>query len=260
MSTSLTTGDGTFVDLTVTDGVARVRLNRPERLNAISSGVAADLLQALDAAMSQGAGVIVISGEGRAFSSGHDLKEPDPPAGSPESNLHLEVLQDISRRLMHPGVVSIAAVHGYALGAGAEIALACDIILADATAHIAFPEVAVGLSMTGGGSYLLPRIVGLARAKRLMLLGEPLDAATAHQWGIVTEVVADGQLEGAIDTHVEKIRSMPKRGLELAKMSLMASMDASLEETLVNEISNAKHTLESDELRETRTNRWATKH
>lgn len=248
-----------FVEITIEQRVARVQLNRPERLNAISPDVASQLLAALDNAHQSGAKLIVLGGEGRAFSSGHDLKEPDHPAGSPESDRHLETLQNITRRLMAPEVVSIAAVHGYALGAGAEIALACDIVVADTTAKIAFPEVSAGLSMTGGGSYLLPRIVGLARAKKLMLLGETLDAHTAQQWGIVADIAAEGELNLLVDKHVEVLMAMPEQGLLLAKKSLLASLGASLEDTLVSEIHNAKHTLDSDELREARNSHWTAK-
>lgn len=253
------TENRTFVDVSIEHGVARVRLNRPERLNAISPEVASELLAALDEAHHRGARVIVLGGAGRAFSSGHDLKEPDHPAGSPEANQHLHTLQHLTRRLMAPHVVSIAAIHGYALGAGAEIALACDIVLADQTAKIAFPEVQAGLSMTGGGSYLLPRIVGLSRAKKLMLLGETLDAATAHDWGLVAEVAQEGDLDNLVARHIDAIMAMPHQGLHLAKKSLLASMDATLEETLVNEIDNATHTLDSEELREARHRHWATK-
>ncbi len=248
-----------FVDLTIEQRVARVHLNRPERLNAISPQVASQLLDALNEAHHRGARIIVLAGQGRAFSSGHDLKEPDYPAGSPESDQHLRTLQHLTRRLMAPEVVSIAAVHGWALGAGAEIALACDIVVADTTAKIAFPEVQAGLSMTGGGSYLLPRIVGLSRAKKLMLLGETLDAATAHEWGIVADIAEDGKLEPLVTTYIESILAMPQPGLHLAKKSLLASMDATLEQTLENEIDHATHTLGSDELREARHSHWATK-
>jgi enoyl-CoA hydratase/carnithine racemase len=245
-----------FVTLSFDGGVGRITLARPERLNAISPQVAAQLLEALTEAVGQGARILVLRGEGRAFSSGHDLKEPDPPAGSKESDDHLDTLQHITRVLTSPNLVSVCALHGYALGAGAEIAIACDIVIADTSTKMSFPEVQAGLSMTGGGSYLLPRIVGFARAKRLVLLGETLDAKTAFDWGLVSHLVDPEQLDKEVESVIETFRTVSAQGLAIAKTATMAALGGTLDDALAREIDHAKNTLASDELRQARHSHW----
>ncbi len=245
-----------FVTYCLSDSVATIGLNRPDRLNAISPALARDLLEGLNRATQEGARVIVLKGEGRAFCAGHDLKEPDPEPGSPESEAHLENLQEITRRLVAPRVTSVAAIHGHVLGAGAELALACDIIIAAHSAEIVFPEVSVGLSVTGGGSYLLPAAVGLTRAKQLMMLGEPLDSERALNWGLVTQVVDEHSLASATETIVQQILALPAPALELSKATLNAASNLGLEKTMALEVENARHTLTSEELRQARSSYW----
>jgi len=256
----MTTDDNTSVQALVSyernDSLARITLNRPERLNALSPALAADLLAALDRALTEQARVVVLAGAGRAFCAGHDLKEPDPLPGSPESEAHLHTLQAITERLVTPSVTSIALIHGYVLGAGAELALACDAIIAGDSAHIAFPEVSVGLSVTGGGSYFLPASVGLHRAKQLMMFGDTLDALTAREWGLVTQVVTDDALAEAGQGMVDRVLALPQESLGLAKSALTAALERGLSETMNLEVENARHTLQSPELRAARESYW----
>jgi 2-(1,2-epoxy-1,2-dihydrophenyl)acetyl-CoA isomerase len=184
-----------IVDYTCADGVAWIHLNRPGRLNAVTAELVDTLLSAVTRADRDGAGVIVLAGRGRAFCAGHDLKEPEPQESEAETRERIQHLQDVTRAVRRfPGVV-IAAVHGYALGAGCEFALACDLVVADRSARFGFPEVGVGLSVTGGISRLLIDLVGLATAKRLLLLGEQVDANEARRLGMITEVVPEGDHE-----------------------------------------------------------------
>ncbi|WP_007027272.1 enoyl-CoA hydratase/isomerase family protein, partial [Saccharomonospora iraqiensis] len=161
----------------VADRVAVVRLNRPGRLNAVTPELVDDLIAALRGiATDEGVGAVVLTGAGRAFCSGHDLRQP-PPEQEPRARL--ERLQEVTRTLRALPQPVVASVHGYAVGAGAEFALGCDLVLAADDAVFAFPEVGLGLSVTGAASRLLPLLVGPLRAKELVLRGERLDAATA---------------------------------------------------------------------------------
>ena len=126
-----------------------------------------ELVAALDPRREE-ASVIVLAGRGRAFCAGHDLKEPEPVETPVQTRVRLEGIQEVTRLMPpFPGPV-VAAVHGYALGAGCEFALACDVVVAAEDAQFGFPEVSVGLSVTGGISRLLPVLVGWARAKELL--------------------------------------------------------------------------------------------
>ncbi len=172
--------------------IARIHLNRPERLNAVTTALTDGLAEALERATSEDARVIVLAGRGRAFCAGHDLKEPEPVETPVQTRVRLEGIQEITRLIRRfPGPV-VAAVHGYALGAGCEFALACDVVVAGEDAQLGFPEVGVGLSVTGGISRLLPMLVGWARAKELLLLGERVSGLEAARIGLVARAVPSG--------------------------------------------------------------------
>ncbi|HEY7796627.1 MAG TPA: enoyl-CoA hydratase/isomerase family protein, partial [Microbacteriaceae bacterium] len=136
-----------FVELTLDDELATVTLSRPDRLNAASPQLVSQLLKVLQEALSSGARVIILRGSGRAFCAGHDLKEPVLEANSEEFMNHLNNLQSITRLLRNEKLISIASIHGFALGAGLEFALSCDFILAAKDTVMGFPEVSVGLSV-----------------------------------------------------------------------------------------------------------------
>ncbi|MFC0110685.1 enoyl-CoA hydratase/isomerase family protein [Kibdelosporangium aridum] len=225
------------VDYECRDGVARIHLNRPERLNAVVPALTEGLLHAFDQAVD--ARVIVLAGRGRAFCSGHDLKEPTPEETSLETRQRLEQIQDVTRRIRaFPGIV-IAAVHGYALGAGCEFALGCDLIVADEHAQFGFPEVEVGLSVTGGISALLPKIVGPARAKELLVLGERITAAKAAAVGLINRVVPAGEHEKVALELAARIAARPPVATSLAKQALDRGLDATLDEALATEVDHA---------------------
>jgi enoyl-CoA hydratase/carnithine racemase len=164
------------VDYTRDDDVAWIHLNRPHRLNAVVPALVDGLIDALERAAREGSRVVVLAGRGRSFCAGHDLKEPVPNETREQTAARVDRIQDVTRLMRDFPGIAIAAVHGHALGAGCEFALGCDLVLADETARFGFPEVGVGLSVTGGVSQLLPRAVGVARAKELLLLGEHLSA------------------------------------------------------------------------------------
>ncbi|MBU2663664.1 enoyl-CoA hydratase/isomerase family protein [Actinoplanes bogorensis] len=227
------------VDYEFAEGLARIHLNRPARLNAVVPPLVDDLLAALDRARADGAQVVVLAGRGRAFCSGHDLKEPPAVETVPQTRARLEQIQDVTRRIRsHPGVV-IAAVHGYALGAGCEFALACDLVVADEDAQFGFPEVSVGLSVTGGVSRLLPHLVGLAKSRELLLFGERVPAAEAARIGLISRVAPSGEHEEMAAEWAAKLLSRPPVALQLAKRVLELGLDSSLELALAAEVDHA---------------------
>lgn len=221
------------------DGVALVHLNRPERLNAVVPALTDGLVSALTRAATDGARVVVLAGRGRAFCAGHDLKEPAPVETVLETRQRLERIQDVTRLIRRfPGVV-VAAVHGYALGAGCEFALACDVVVADEDAQFGFPEVGVGLSVTGGISRLLPQLVGLAKAKELLLLGERVPAPEAAAIGLISRVVPAGEHEKAAADLAERLKARPPLAVSLAKRVLDLGLDGTLDEALATEVDHA---------------------
>jgi 2-(1,2-epoxy-1,2-dihydrophenyl)acetyl-CoA isomerase len=225
------------VDFAVEDGIAQIRLNRPERLNAVAAVLVDDFLTALEAAARSDARVVVLSGTGRAFCAGHDLKEPTPMDGTGDSRARLDRLQDVTRRLRALRQPVIAAVHGYAIGAGAEFALGCDLILAAEDAVFAFPEVSLGLSVTGAASRLLPLLVGPLKAKELLLLGERFDGRKAAELGMVNAAVPADRLQAEALRWAKRIAGHPPAAAAMAKRVLDTPID--VEPALELEVSHA---------------------
>lgn len=225
------------VELTIEGGYAVLQLNRPERLNAVVPELVDDLLGALDTLTADAAvRVVVLTGRGRAFCAGHDLKAT-PPEG--DARRRLERLQGVTRALRALPQPVIAAVHGYAIGAGAEFALGCDLVLAAENTVFSFPEAGLGLSVTGAASRLLPLIVGPLRAKELLLLGERIDAAQAKDLGLVNAVVPADELTEHAMAWAGRLAEKPPSTLALAKRALDHGIDNGLEAVLELEVSHA---------------------
>ncbi len=234
------------VDYSLHDGIAHIELDRPGRLNAVSANLVEELLAAQSRAAAEAA-VVVLSGRGRAFCAGHDLKEPSPVETPVQTRVRLHRLQEVTRRVRaFPGMV-IAAVHGYALGAGCEFALGCDLVVADETAQFGFPEVGVGLSVTGGISSLLPRAIGPARAKELLVLGERFGAGRAAELGLVNRVVPAGQhVDAALDL-ARRVAERPPLSASLAKRVIDRSTESEVEAAMAAEVDHALLTALSGE-------------
>jgi 2-(1,2-epoxy-1,2-dihydrophenyl)acetyl-CoA isomerase len=231
------------VESELDQSVARIYLNRPHRLNAVVPELTAALVTALDGAAADGARVAVLAGRGRAFCSGFDLKEPLPQETVLVTRRRVDGIQEVTRAIRRfPGPV-IAAVHGYALGAGCEFALGCDLVVAGEDAMFGFPEVSVGLSVTGGISRLLPLLVGPVQAKELLLLGERFDAARARELGLVNRVAPAGQHEEVAGELAARLRERPALALTLAKQALDRGADCALEEAMAAEVDFAALTV-----------------
>ncbi|MCM2251239.1 MAG: enoyl-CoA hydratase/isomerase family protein [Ramlibacter sp.] len=172
-------------------GILELRLNRPRRLNALTQGLARQLLDAVrQGNADDSVRVLLLTGEGRAFCAG---KDRDDAASAP----FVEVLQQLASALMQSPKPVVAAVQGWAVGAGLELLLNCDIVVAAQDARFMLPEVNAGLFGTGGVLALLPRQIGLARAKGALMLGQEFGARQAEQWGLIWSVVEEGELAPA---------------------------------------------------------------
>jgi 2-(1,2-epoxy-1,2-dihydrophenyl)acetyl-CoA isomerase len=223
------------VDYELDQSIARVYLNRPHRLNAVVPELTAGLIAALQRAGDEDARVVMLAGRGRAFCSGFDLKEPLQRESLLATRRRVDGIQEVTRAIRRfPGPV-VAAVHGYALGAGCEFALGCDLVVAGQDAWFGFPEVSVGLSVTGGISRLLPLLVGPMRAKELLLLGERFGAAAAHELGLVNRVAPPGEHERVALELAARLAAQPPLALALAKQALDRGVDCALEEAMAAE-------------------------
>ncbi|WP_017595994.1 enoyl-CoA hydratase/isomerase family protein [Nocardiopsis potens] len=228
------------VECEVEGGVGVIRLNRPECLNAVDGALVEELGEAFDRVARAHAGAVVLAGRGRAFCAGHDLKEP--AADPAELPARLERTQDLTRRIRACPAPVIAAVHGHAVGIGVELALCCDLVIAAEDARFRFPEAGLGLSITNAASRLLPLLVGPLKAKELVLLGEPVDAAEAHRIGLVNTVVPAGALMDAALERAARLAGQPRAATALAKEALTAGTEQGVEAALELEVRHALRT------------------
>lgn len=201
----------TVVTQDLGDGVRRIALNRPQRLNAIVPALLDDLVAALVAADRDPAiRAIVLTGEGRAFCSGDDLKEFESQAtGETETKAYVERIQDVTRAMVLGDTPVIGAIRGWAVGGGLEWVINCDFALAAEGTRFFFPEVSWGLFVTGGVTELLPRLVGLQRAREMILFGEKFDAQQAKDWGLIKDVVPDAELMPQAVALAKRLAALP---------------------------------------------------
>jgi enoyl-CoA hydratase len=223
------------------NAVAVLTLNRPEVLNAMNRGLWLDLQSALeDARQDSHITVVVLTGQGRAFSSGADLKESRSRTIEAYRS-YLEGLQEVSRMILRFPKPTIAAINGYALGSGYELALACDIRIAAHEAQIGSPEARISSSVTGGAFRLLQDLVGPAKAKELLFTAETIDGREAERIGLVNRAVPLVRLMDETFSMADRIAKnnlfslkMIKKGLGLAQgeVSLEALMGFEIEACL----------------------------
>jgi enoyl-CoA hydratase len=217
--------------------VAIIKLNRPQVLNAMNKQLWLDLQGALeDARLDPQIKVVVITGEGRAFSTGADLKESKSRSLEAYRD-YLEALQEASRKVIRFEKPTIAAINGYAVGSGYELALACDIRLAAADAQIGSPEAKVTSSVTGGAFRLVQDLVGPGRAKELLFTGDYIDGRQAERIGLVNRAVPAEQLMEEALALAAKIAANSLFSLKMIKKGLnMARGEASLEALMEYEV------------------------
>ena len=216
-------------------GVLTVTMNRPEVLNSCNRKMAGELRDAFESAGTDNAvRAVLITGAGRAFCAGQDLAEAAPPDGSAAPDFG-EIVRGYNalilaiRRLEKPVV---AAVNGVAAGAGANLALACDIVIAADSASFLQAFVKIGLVPDTAGTFFLPRLVGLARATSLAMLGGKLPATQAKEWGMIHDVVPAASLMDTAQALARDLATQPTRALGFIKRALNESMTNSLEDQL----------------------------
>ena len=217
--------------LTDRDGpVLTVILNRPDQLNAFTVAMHRELADALSLAESDDSvRVVVLTGAGRAFCAGQALDDPLVAPGADLGAMveeHYNPLVSRLRRLPKP---VLAAVNGTAAGAGANLALACDIVVAARSARFSQPFTRLDLVPDSGGSWLLPRLVGPARAAGLALLGEPLPAEQAAVWGLIWRAVDDSDLATTVRDIADRLAALPPGGLAATKRALSAAWNHDLD-------------------------------
>ena len=227
----------------VVDGIGWIRFNKPEILNAIDAREIERFVEVLrESSEDPEVKAVIVSSVGDAFSVGDDLKvaiDEYPKILSGEIHPILDIVEDITENLQEiPRVIRksskayIAAVRGYAVGAGFEIAMDCDLIVADESAVFGFPEMQAGMTVTGGASKLLAMIVGLNRARELMLTGEFIDAQEAWRIGLVNKLVPPGDADARAEAMARIIMSRAPLAIAQQKRLLVQSPEADFETVL----------------------------
>ena len=233
------------VDYQLNNQIATIFLNRPRYLNAVTPKLVDELCAALDLALSEDPAAVILGGRGRAFCAGADLRHEEESVDMRSVRQRLERVQDVTRKMAALDCPVIAAVQGYALGAGCEFALSADLIIAASNARLGFPEVGVGLNVTGGSSHILPRTVGLFRAKELIYFGEQITAQKALEIGLVNFVVEPAKLDQETVTIASRLAQLPRVALRYAKQALNQGYSGTLEDSMELEVGQAMVTLNS---------------
>ena len=226
------------VNVTRSDGAATIELNRPHALNAWNAQFGADLSAAVrEVASDESVRAVVITGAGRGFSSGADLKDGGAGAQTDDGRVDVytrltEVYHPIMETIREMPKPVVAAVNGPAVGIGCSLALCCDLVIAGESAYFLLAFVNIGLVPDGGSSLFLPTRVGMARAAELMMLGERLPAPQALEWGLINRVVSDGELQAEAAALAARLAAGPTRSYAGAKRELNNWLYARMREQL----------------------------
>ncbi|HTV55708.1 MAG TPA: enoyl-CoA hydratase-related protein [Terriglobia bacterium] len=225
-----------FVEYSAENGIAKVVLNRPEVLNCLNRQMAEQLASSLrQAASDDSVHAVWLRGAGRAFCAGQDLREMAVESGSLPPDLS-EALRErynpLIRAIRAMEKPIVCAVQGVVAGAGANMAFACDIVLAAEDACFVEPFCGLGLVPDSGGTFFLPRLIGLQRASAMCLLGETISAQQALAWGLIYRVSPPGALKDEALAIVQRLAGMPASGLQLIKRALNRSLNNRFESQL----------------------------
>jgi 2-(1,2-epoxy-1,2-dihydrophenyl)acetyl-CoA isomerase len=227
-----------YIRLDLEGAVARLTLNRPERLNALNSAMHGEIRAAIDALEAKQARVLIITGAGRAFCAGQDLGDRAVAADGSRPDLGYSIEQNykpLVLRLRQLPIPVVASVNGIAAGAGANIALACDLVIAARSAAFIQSFSKLGLVPDSGGTYFLPHLVGTARALGLALLGERLEAERAAAWGLIWSCVPDESLAETVAALAANLAQGPTLGYARTKAALYAAQSDALGASLDRE-------------------------
>ena len=245
---------GQTVLIAQSGGVTQLTLNRHDKLNAFTLAMHAELNAGLQAANADPqCRVVVLTGAGRAFCAGQDLAEVGGPTdpSAPDAGSRLEkAYNPLIKLIASLEKPVICAVNGIAAGAGANIALACDIVVAARSAKFIQSFAAIGLIPDSGGTWVLPRVVGQARALGLALTGEALPAEKAEEWGMIWKAVDDDALDAEVDAIADKLASFPPLGLAEIKKMIRASWAHTLDQELNHQRDTMRHLGFTEDYRE----------
>jgi 2-(1,2-epoxy-1,2-dihydrophenyl)acetyl-CoA isomerase len=219
----------------VSGGVARLTLNRPDRLNSFNMAMHGEVREALASLEASDARVLILTGAGRGFCAGQDLGDRAVAPGGAAVDLGESIEKNYKPLVMalrNLPMPVIAAVNGVAAGAGANIALACDMVIAAKSASFVQVFAKLGLVPDSGGTWFLPRLIGNARAIGLAFLGDKLPAEQAAQWGLIWRCVEDTELASTVDALAQQFASAPTRGLARTKQAIYEGWGRTLEAQL----------------------------
>ena len=226
----------TTIRFDVKNNTAFITLNRPEVFNSFNKEMAMEVQQALDTCQSDAEiRCVVISGEGRAFCAGQDLKEVTDPNGPALTSIVRDHYNPIIEKIRNLDKPVVAAVNGVAAGAGANIALSCDVVIAKESAAFIQAFSKIGLIPDSGGTFFLPRLIGFQRASAIMMLGDKISAQEAETMGMIYKSYKEAEFDSAIAEISGKLASMPTVGLAFTKKALNMSMNNDLTAQLMLE-------------------------
>lgn len=223
------------VETTLRSNVLTITLNRPDKLNAFNVEMSEAFLQAVIRAEDDDIRAVLLTGAGRAFCAGQDLSDRDPRkmTAAPDLGHTIETYYNpVLRRIRALKKPVVCAVNGVAAGAGANIALICDVVLAAKSAKFIQAFSKIGLVPDSGGSWSLTRLLGEARAKGLALTAEPINAETAASWGLIWRTTDDDKLMDEASEMANKFAAGPTTGLGMIKQAIQSATTASLDEQL----------------------------
>jgi 2-(1,2-epoxy-1,2-dihydrophenyl)acetyl-CoA isomerase len=219
----------------ISNHVGAITLNRPEKLNSFNREMATQLQKSLDRCRESDVRAVYITGAGKAFSAGQDLAEVTDLGGPNMSTIISEYYNPIVRKIRKLDKPIVAAVNGVAAGAGANIALCCDIVVAARSASFIQAFSKIGLIPDSGGTHTLPRLIGWQKATALMMLGEKVPADEAERIGMIYKVINDEEFLQSSRNIAEYLATMPTKGLAYTKQVLNMSFTTTFEEQLQDE-------------------------
>jgi 2-(1,2-epoxy-1,2-dihydrophenyl)acetyl-CoA isomerase len=220
---------------TVENNIGSITLNRPDKLNSFNREMALQLQQCLDECAREEVRAVYITGAGKGFSAGQDLAEVVDPEGPGMQRILSEQYNPVILRIAQLKKPVVAAVNGVAAGAGANIALCCDIVVAAASASFIQAFSKIGLIPDSGGTFFLPRLIGWQKASAIMMLGDKISASEAERLGMIYKVFSDDEFKEASLNIAKVLAAMPTKGLAFTKQALQQSFTNTLEAQLETE-------------------------
>ncbi|MBK5265622.1 MAG: enoyl-CoA hydratase/isomerase family protein [Alphaproteobacteria bacterium] len=232
--------DYRYITATIEDGVATITLNRPESLNALMPEMLDEVVEAVYAVPEQGARAIILTGAGRGFCSGTDLDAKRGGLPKDVGAILEHHYNPALEKIMDAPLPMVAAVHGAVAGIGCSLALACDFVVAARSSYFLQAFINIGLVPDGGATWMLPRLIGRARAIEMMMLGERVPAEKAESWGLIHKCVDDEELGSQARALALRLSQAPTVALGLIRKGVTQAMEFTFPQTLAMERRNQR--------------------